>query len=220
MSKFDSFTLDVLSNFSQINNSIVVRKGNEIRTMSENKTMMAEAIVPFTFDRDFGIYDLRKLLGCVSITKDPDVTLDEKHLELISGNNKIKYLYTDISQLLTPTKRINLPSTEVTFELTSTVLTEVIKCSQVLSVDDVCISSELGKIIITDLDKSNPTSNSAIFNVAGTSKGDFKALMKIANLKFIQDDYEVKISSKGISTFESKNRPVKYYIAIEADSKF
>ena len=44
--------------------------------------------------------------------------------------------------------------------------------------------------------------------------------MKISNLKLIDDDYEVKLSSKGISLFKSKNHDLKYYIAIEADSKF
>ena len=99
-------------------------------------------------------------------------------------------------------------------------LTDVLKASQVLSVDDLCISSENGEVTVTVLDKTDPTSNSATFNVTGTSKGDFKALMKIANLKLIHDDYDVKISSKGISMFKSKNHDLKYYIAIEADSKF
>jgi hypothetical protein len=218
--KLDSFTHDVLSNFSQINNSIVITEGNEIRTMPENKTILAEATVPNTFGQTFGIYDLRKLLGCISLTKDPDITLNEKHLEVAAGSNKIKYLYTDPTRIVTPTKRINLPSTEASFELTSEVLTDLLKASQVLSVDDLCISSENGEVTVTVLDKTDPTSNSATFNVTGTSKGDFKALMKIANLKLIHDDYDVKISSKGISMFKSKNHDLKYYIAIEADSKF
>jgi len=43
--------------------------------------------------------------------------------------------------------------------------------------------------------------------------------MKIPNLKLMEDDYEVSLSSKGVSLFTGKN-PVKYYIALEADSSF
>jgi len=218
--KLEAFTLDVLSNFSQINNSIVILEGNEIRTMPENKTILAEATVSNSFSQTFGIYDLKKLLGCLSLTKDPDIVLREKHLEVTSGGNKIKYMYTDPSRIVTPSKRINLPSAEATFDLDGSVLTDVLKASSVLSVDDLCVSSENGEVIVTVLDKTDVTSNSATFSVNGSSKGDFKALLKISNLKLIHDDYTVKISSKGISLFQSKNHDLKYYIAIEADSKF
>ena len=218
--KLDSYTHAVLSNFSTINNSIVINEGNEIRTMPENKTILAEATVPNVFNKTFGIYDLRKLLGCLSLIKDPDIKLEDNHLEVKSANNTIKYFYTEPSRIVSPSKRINLTSAEVTFDLPSYVLSDVIRSSQVLSVEDLAISSTDGKITITVFDKGNTSTNSAIFDVTGTSSSSFTAYMKISNLKLIDDDYEVKLSSKGISLFKSKNHDLKYYIAIEADSKF
>jgi tetratricopeptide (TPR) repeat protein len=40
------------------------------------------------------------------------------------------------------------------------------------------------------------------------------------NLKLIEDDYTVALSSKGVALFTAKSNPVKYYIAIESDSSF
>jgi hypothetical protein len=218
--KLDSFTHAVLSNFSSINNSIVISEGTELRTMPENKTILAEATVPNNFDKTFGIYDLRKLLGCLSLTKDPEIKLEDKHLEISSGDNKIKYLYTEPSRIVSPSKRINLPSADVSFSLPSSILSDILKASQVLSVDDLCITSQNGEVTVTVMDKTDPTSNTASFSVTGSAKGTFKAFMKIANLKLITDDYEVKLSSKGISLFQSKNHDLKYYIAVESDSSF
>lgn len=218
--QLDSFTQEVLSNFAQINNSIVIHEGNEIRTMPENRTILAEATVPNTFNRTFGIYDLRKFLGCLSLTKDPTLSTEEDYVEIQYGKNNIKYWYTDPSSIVSPTKRINLGNIDVQFVLTQETLAQVVKASQVLSLDDLCVTKVNDEVVIQVLDKKNPTTNTATFPVEGSAEGDFKAYLKVSNLKLIQGDYDVKISSKGISLFSSKSNDLKYYIAVEADSNF
>jgi len=42
--------------------------------------------------------------------------------------------------------------------------------------------------------------------------------MKVENLKIMPNDYMVNLSSKGLSCFTSNK--VKYFIAIESNSKF
>ena len=46
----------------------------------------------------------------------------------------------------------------------------------------------------------------------------FKAIFKAENIKIIPGDYEVSISSKGISHFSGES--VEYYIAVESNSTF
>ena len=43
---------------------------------------------------------------------------------------------------------------------------------------------------------------------------------KMENLKVLDDDYTVYVSSKGISHFVAKNKGVEYFIALEPDSKY
>jgi gp45 sliding clamp, C terminal len=217
--KLNSFTHSVLNNFSSINNSMVFHEGNEIRVMPENKTILAEATVPDSFDRTFGIYDVRQLMGLVSLSKDPDLKLNDKYLEIKSAKSVLKYFFTDPSRIVTPSKRINVSSAEVTFSLPSEELKTILKTSQVLGVEDLLVSRVDGEVLLTVLDKSNPTTHSVSFEVEGKASEDFKAYLKIPNLKLMEDDYEVSLSSKGVSLFTGKN-PVKYYIALEADSSF
>ena len=48
-------TLDVLRNFSSINQNIMIRSGNNIKTMSVTRNMIATADVSEQFTKDFGI---------------------------------------------------------------------------------------------------------------------------------------------------------------------
>jgi len=44
--------------------------------------------------------------------------------------------------------------------------------------------------------------------------------MNISNLKLLDGDYDVQISSKLISKWINKSKPVTYYIALEKSSTF
>ena len=65
--KLTQRTFQVLKNFSTINPTLSVCKGNVIRTVSQNKTVLAEAQVQEEFPRDFAIYDLSEFLGVISL---------------------------------------------------------------------------------------------------------------------------------------------------------
>ena len=67
-------TLMVLKNFAGINNSILVKKGTQLRTISVAKNILAEAeIAPEEFPRDFAIYDLNQFLNGLGLHQDPDL---------------------------------------------------------------------------------------------------------------------------------------------------
>ena len=61
--KLSDSTLAVLKNFAGINNSILVKKGTQLRTMSVAKNILAEAEIPEDFPRDVAIYDLNQDTG-------------------------------------------------------------------------------------------------------------------------------------------------------------
>lgn len=218
--KLQAFTSAVLQNFSTINNSMVFQEGNEIRVMPENKTILAEATVPDTFTQLFGIYDVRQLLGAISLAKDPDLVFSEKYLEIKEGNTKVKYFFTDPARIVSPTKKLSVTSSEVTFSLPQSTIKNIQRTSQILSVEDLLITKRDGELELIVLDKGNPTSHSCSFEVEGKSTIGFKVYIKIPNLKLMEDDYTVALSSKGVALFTAKSNLVKYYIAIESDSSF
>jgi len=71
--KLSDNTLNVLKNFAGINNSILVKEGNKLRTISVAKNILAEANITEEFPRDVAIYDLNQFLNGLSLHADPDL---------------------------------------------------------------------------------------------------------------------------------------------------
>ena len=65
--KLSDNTVALLKNFAGINNSILVKKGNRLRTISVAKNILAEADITEEFPRDFAIYDLNQFLNGLSL---------------------------------------------------------------------------------------------------------------------------------------------------------
>ena len=69
-------------------------------------------------------------------------------------------------------------------------------------------------------DKKNDTANTYSLDVDtnGTNSDNYRFYFKVENLKLIDGDYTVAVSSKNISHF--KNGQVEYWIALEPDSTY
>ena len=107
---------------------------------------------------------------------------------------------------------------EVSFELKADVLNTLLKRSAVMKLPDLSLIGKPGENLVLRVhDKKNPTNTSE--KVVGISNGDFQFNFKIDNLKIIPGDYDIAVSSKSISHFKNKTKPVEYWIALEPDSK-
>ena len=67
------------------------------------------------------------------------------------------------------------------------------------------------------VDTKNPSGDVYSIDI-GTTDKVFRAVFKSENIKIIPGDYQVSISSAGISQFSGKE--VDYWIAVEASSQF
>ena len=76
--KLSKETIEVLKNFASINSNILVNPGDTLTTVSPVKNVLAEAKVPESFPIQFGLWDLNKFLGVVSLFQDPEFVFDEK----------------------------------------------------------------------------------------------------------------------------------------------
>ena len=86
-------TLDILKNFSTINSNILVKPGNDITTISPIKNVMSEATVEEDFETEFGIWDLSKFLGTISLFKKPEFEFHEKYVNIRDESNNSEVTY-------------------------------------------------------------------------------------------------------------------------------
>ena len=207
--KLSENTVNILKNFSTINQNILVKEGSQLRTMSTMKNILGEAGITETFPRDFGIYDLNEFLGVLSLVKDAEVNFDDKHLTVKGGKTQIKYFYSDPSILTTPPETFNAPGCDVSFKISQTVLTSVLKASAIMQLPDVVMTP--GNITATDL--KNPSSNN--YTEELDTSGDFEFRFKADNLKMIPGDYIISASTEaGVSNWHGQE--AGYWIAMEA----
>jgi len=219
--KLSDSTLSLLKNFSSINQSILFKEGSKLRTISVMKNILAEATISEEFARDFGIYDLNQFLNGLSLHKKPELDFaNDGYVVIKEGRSRSKYFFADPSVIVTPPdKEISLPSEDVCFELTTTVLEKLLKAAAVYQLPDISAVGEAGVVKLVVRDKKNDTSN-AHEEVVGETDETFNFNFKVENIKILPGTYDVVVSQKLLSRFTSKNHDLTYYIALEPDSTF
>ena len=220
--KLSEKTINLLENFSSINQSILVKKGSKLRTMSVMKNILAEAEVDENFERDFGIYDLPQFLNGVNLMKDPDLDLkNETYMIIREGKStKVKFAFADPDVIITPPEKpITLPSSDVTFALDSAQLGKLLKASSVYQLPDLAAVGNGKEIKMVVSDRKNDNSNEFSL-VVGDTDSVFEFNFKIENIKLIPGSYDVQISKKLLSKFTNSQYNLDYFIALEPDSVY
>ena len=219
--KLSESTVNLLKNFSSINQSILFKEGTKLRTISVMKNILVEANVAEEFDKDFGIYDLNQFLNGLSLHSSPELDFtNDEYVVIKEGRMRSKYFFADPSVIVAPPeKEITLPSEDVCFELSSQQLEKLKKASSIYQLPDVSVIGEAGVIKLVARDKKNNTSNDFSI-VVGETKDEFVFNFKEENLKIVPGNYDVIVSSKLLSRFTNQNIDVTYYIALEPDSTF
>lgn len=221
--KLNQTTQDILKNFSEINTNILIKPGSELNTISTMKNILAKATINESFDSEFGIYDLNEFLSVVSSLDKPELTLQEKHLTISAegSRSKVKYFYSDPSVIVSPTKDVNMPESDVTFSLSESNLAQLRKMAAILSSPDLAlVGTKGGDVVLKVCDKKNDTSNKFDIVVGENATANYTFYFKVENLKMISGDYDVAVSSKSIAHFTNTKLPIEYWIALEPDSVF
>jgi len=222
--KISKNTLNTLKNFSDINMSVEVKSGNILRTVSVQKNILAQAEIETTFPQDFAIYEVNRFLGAVSLFEDPDFTFGEKSVKIGNDKYSLDYVYCDPSMIVTPPeKNITVPEPEVKFNLTKDTLSQLLKAGQVLTTPEIVVEGgphPNDSIRIRAMDVNNDSSDTFQVVLDQQSGATFRFVFKIENLRMIShQDFDVEISSKGISRFSSQDK-LQYWIATESTSTY
>ena len=219
--KISQRTFQVLKNFSSINPTLNVTAGSVIRTVSQNKTVLAEAAVQEEFPMDFAIYDLSEMLGVVSLFDEPEFEFDSHYVQISdSASASSDYFYADKSMVtVPPTGGIELPDEPVKFLLGEKVLKGLLQAASVMGLPEVIVQGDGENIKVLATNSKNTTSHQFSYEVGKTSD-HFKMVFKVENLKLIAGTYDVSISSSRIAKFILQDQTLSYWIATEGTSTY
>ena len=219
--KLSESTLSLLKNFSTINQSILFKQGSRLRTISVMKNILAEATINEEFPKDFGIYDLNQYLNGLALHNNPELNFEaDNYVVIKEGRSRSKYFFADPSVIITPPdKSIELPSEDVTFDLSTDQLDKLLKAAAIYQLPDLSVVGGDGVVKVLVRDKKNDTSNDFSI-VVGETDSTFSFNFKVENIKILPGTYTVVVSQKLLSRFTNKNQDLIYYIALEPDSTF
>lgn len=218
--KLSAETIDVLKNFSTINPSILVHPGNVLYTCTPKKNMYAKATVKETFPKEFGIYELNRFLGAISVFPEYELKFTDKTIKIISENNTLNYTVAEPDVIIYPSKELNFPaSAEIEFNVKQENLQKIIRAGSVLQLPDVVAIGKNGRVQLKAMNIAEEQDEISV-DVGETDK-TFTMVFHMENIiKLISSNYNVKISSMGIAKFVPSPGIVDvYYIATEKNSK-
>jgi hypothetical protein len=185
---------------------------------------MAEATIEESFPNGGAIYDLNRFLGTLSLFEDPVINWGAKQAVISGSKKQVRYTFADPSMIVAaPDKRIELPSVELKTQVMYDDLLSVAKASSVLQLPEVALIGSEGRLTLQALDSKNPTADDFSVELVGSTDKKFQFIFKTENLKLMNLNYDVEVTSKGIAKFVSTNDsgPVlTYWVALESSSTF
>lgn len=228
--KISEETQQILRNFANINQSILLKPGNRVSTMSVMRNILASADVEEDFPVQFGIYDLPRFIGNLSIY--PELEFNDKFILMTDGQKSYKFMASDPSIIVFPTTTFKMsgsdndpddakdaPAADIDVVLTDTTLQTIKKVASINGLPDYALQTFDGDINFVALDKKNDTTDIAKEPV-GKSDVEFNMYFRAENLKFIEGDYNVGVSRDKISTFRHATKDVQYWVTLEQDSEY
>lgn len=219
--KLSKRTLDILKNFSTINQNLYIEPGNRLYTINTQLNVVAEAFVEENFDSTICIYELTKFLGVVSLFDSPEFEFDEKSTTIHGNNNsQVKFYFCESKVIEKFMKNYGkLPKQNknmYSFNITQRQIDELIRAASVLQIKSICVSKcEDGGVNVSVIDRENTTANSYTVNIpdAIVDEDAEDVFIQISLLAIMSGSYHVNIDNGNTTKWTNKDIDLKYYIA-------
>ena len=222
MSKFklEEGTVEILKNFAEINQNIIIER--QTATMAPSEEMFAVA----EFDEipegvEIPLYNLLEVVTLHGIMHDPVFIPDEKLMVIQDEQSKTEceYYYTFKDFLNVPKRKtVNMPDSEVQITIPQQYLQSALKTARIINAPDFAICGDGKEVFIKLTDITNETANTFRMSPLAETDANFEFHIKTNRIKVIPADYDVELSSKGLTKWENESLRLTYWIAIDKSS--
>ena len=214
--KLSKRTQAILKNFAGINQSIVIKPGNTLQTISNVKDVFAKATIEEEFTTSVAIYDVNEFLGVLSLFEDPDLEFADRSVTITEGKASQTYYYADASVITQPPEKgVTLPSVEVNGKLTREQTQTLIKAAGLNDATSLTFTNGNAKV----WNSATPNSNAFEIQDIMSHDKDYELSIAVEKLKMIADDYDVEICAKGLSHFTG-TQGIEYFVALQPNGKY
>ena len=208
--QLSDFTVNVLKNFSQINQGLVIAPGTSLYTRNVAGSILAKAELPEDFDKEIVLYDVSNFLQVYSLLDSPEFELYDDYMIMSSGGSTIKYYYPPKEIVYSPTQeninKIESASADLkpSFTLSSESLSKLQKASMVMKLSVLNLKNLEGNIVATlkctdaeNTSKQNGVIDNNTFNLVVAQAVDDQEIdvtIDFSLFKTVAADYDVSVS--------------------------
>ena len=226
--KLSNETLEVLSNFTNINDNLVIDPAEDgathtlIRTKNVASNVFAEYNAPEVFPVPISIYNLSEFLSVIRLFDAPDLDFGEKYLTISdeSSSNKVRYFYADRSILSYPEKGIKFPESDVTVTLGTKDFAKIKKAAATLGLPNVSVLGDGSNVTLRAHDTGKQSGNFFDLSLEAQTNSDdaFQVDFTTDTLDLLPVEYSLDLNFKGISRFSNAGYGLTYYIAMRVQA--
>lgn len=211
-------TIQILKNFASINNSILVREGDIISTITTAKNIFARAQVQEHFPKEVAIYDLGSLLALLTLRENQEIEFGDKSVTINKeGAGTFEYYYSSPEVVKgAPDKTIEVDEF-YKFKLTAEDVAMINKAAAITSAPNFSVTCKNQQVMLTIGNRKELSTNN-FKKTIGTGFEDFDVFMGVENFKIIPDAYEVTVSKKKFLHFKHETKNLQYWIACDPES--
>lgn len=218
--KLSPETMLLLKSLSNVNQSMKFTKGNTLKTISNNRTIVSQATIKEEFPKNFCIYSLPSFISCLTLSNEPelDFEMEDNAVVIKHPNSTLIYRFCVESVIVTCEKDVKVPpNADLSIVLTKEDISNVMKGASAISANDLIVACKNGKVTLEVSDVKHASNK---FMLSPSSTMEFNASdcsfnLFVDNLNLFSGDYEVTFWKSGISHFKNKDVPIEYFIALQ-----
>jgi len=209
-------TLNVLQNFQTINASIILKPGQKIKTMSVDKTILAEAVVEEDFTSEFGIYDLAQFINNLSILgKDSEIDMSDNVATIKNGGFQVDYRSCNTNLIASAEdKELPMDNILMEFDLDVDQFKTFLKLTAMNALKNIVMEVKDKKVYLSATDGSD-TSNKIERELGDCDYPDVKVKFLSQHFKMISENYKVRVTPL-FAQFSANEGKLVYYIVAQS----
>jgi hypothetical protein len=210
--KISDSSVELLKNFSDINNSLFVSKGNHIKTRSSVGNIHAEMTLEEEFPQGFGIYDLSTFIQMLTLFDEPEIDFFEKSLTISKEESKFEFFFADEELVKEVTSKIPKYNSLFEVKLTAKDVQTIKKTAGIIKATTISFIGD-GKDVYLFVGDFKTSTKNTYKKKLGESENVFSYHLDISTFKVIVDDYTVNVAETRFVHFASESRQLDYVLA-------
>jgi hypothetical protein len=202
-------TINILKTFSSVNEGLVFKPGNSLRTISSDQGIFIEAEIDEKIPSQFAIADLALFLRNIEAADKTEIELTDKAAILTSSYSRVKYGYGSEKIIKQPPDKSlddALSRSVADFTVTKDQLSRIVRFIEINNLKSVTVGSDGSKIYMSASDDQNPDSVNVrldIGNVADDDTQVWQEKLEFDRLSKLPagSDFNVKVVPKAFIAF-------------------